>query len=84
LKVLAQVCPGTSGVVNLLVLVGEAGVVHKVRCRECEDGRVLDVVVGGAVVFDFVVWVLQCPEVFGGLVCGDIRGIFGGRGEWTR
>ena len=44
--------------VNLLVLVGEAGVVRKARCRECEDDRVLDVVVGGAVVFGFVVWVL--------------------------
>ena len=44
--------------VNLLVLVGEAGVVREARCRECEDDRVLDVVVGGVVVFDFVVWVL--------------------------
>ncbi len=44
--------------VNLLVLVGEAGVVREARCRQYEDDRVLDVVVGGAVVFDFVVWVL--------------------------
>ena len=58
MKVLAQVCPGASGVVNLLVLVGEAGVVREARCRQYEDDRVLDVVVGGAVVFDFVVWVL--------------------------
>jgi hypothetical protein len=58
LKVLVQICPGMSGVVNLLVLVGEAGVVRKARCRECEDDRILDVVVGGAVVFGFVVWML--------------------------
>ena len=44
--------------VNLLVLVGEAGVVREARSCECEDDRVLDVVVGGAVVFDFVVWML--------------------------
>ena len=31
---------------------------RKAGCRECEDDRVLDVVVGGAVVFDFVVWML--------------------------
>ena len=54
LKVLAQICPGTSGVVNLLVLVGEAKVVRKARCRKCEDDRFLDVVVCGAVVFDFL------------------------------
>ena len=58
MKVLVQVWPGASGVVNLLVLVGEAGVVCEARCREREDDRVLDVVVGRAVVFDFVVWVL--------------------------
>ena len=43
---------------KLVVLVGEAGIVRKARCRECEDDRVLDVIVGGAVIFDFVVWVL--------------------------
>ena len=58
MKILAQDRPGASGVVNLLVLVGKAGVVREARCRECEDDRVLDVVVDGAVVFDFVVWVL--------------------------
>ncbi len=42
----------------MLVLVGEAGVVRKAGFRECEDDRVLDVVVGGAVIFDFVVWML--------------------------
>ena len=31
---------------------------RKAGCRECEDNRVLDVVVGGAVVFDFVVGML--------------------------
>ena len=58
LKILAQIGPSTSGVVNLLVLVGEAGVVREAGCREREDDCVLDVVIGGAVVFDFVVWVL--------------------------
>jgi hypothetical protein len=58
LKVLAQFCPGINGVVNLLVLVGEAGVVCKAGCRENKDDRVLDVVVGGAVVFGFVIWLL--------------------------
>ncbi len=40
--------------VNLLVLVGEAKVVRKARCRECDDDRFLDVVVCGAVVFYFL------------------------------
>ena len=58
MKVLAQVCPGTSGVINLLVLVGEAGVVCKVGCSKCKDDRVLYVFVSGAVVFGLVAWVL--------------------------
>ena len=58
MEILAKVGPSTSGVVDLLVLVGEAGVVREAGCRECEDDRVLDVVIGGAVVFDLVVWVL--------------------------
>ena len=58
MEVLAKVGPSTSGVVDLLVLVGEAGVVREAGCRECKDDGVLDVVVGGAVVFDLVVLVL--------------------------
>ena len=50
---------------------------RKARCRKCEDDRVLDVVVGRAVVLDFVVGVLSHPEVFGGLVRSDIRSMFG-------